>query len=304
MGMPKLIEELRRQHTTAILRAKSPKKDRMKTAYLNSFNKTGSSDSALQRWYLARALKEERAKHGKLIGTRAEAAKKAQRKLDLFKNTLKANKHLGKKRSFDLAFERMYTAELLRKYRRADKKKIWGVSFNTSLKKLNKFYSPINIIELIKDYSITRGISSPSVLEIGCGNGKAAVEMAIKLGDKAKITATGLRWLKEWGQNHGSEKVNWKIGHAEDLTRAARDESIDIIHSNLGFANAVNETKALKEAHRVLKKGGLLVFTTDEPGFFYEATIPKGLKLVQSHQKEIKTGNQKEILWTYILRKK
>lgn len=108
------------------------------------------------------------------------------------------------------------------------------------------------------------------LLDIGCGNGALAIEAA-KRYSKAQIVGIDY-WGGQWGYSKENCEKNAQIAGVADHTSfqkasAAKlpfaDESFDAVVSNFVF-HEVQDVKdkrvVIKEALRVLKKGGVFVF--------------------------------------------
>ena len=125
------------------------------------------------------------------------------------------------------------------------------------------------------------------VLEVGCGGGTAANDLALnrlqKIGGKIKVMATGTKWISDWEKYR--DNVEFHVAHAEQLSRVFKPESVDFIHSNLGIGNTNDKTRALNEAHRILRKGGRLLFTSET-----DVEIPESLfKIIDVKKHKLKS---------------
>tara|TARA_Y100001970_G_scaffold266308_1_gene354816 strand:+ start:3553 stop:4257 length:705 start_codon:yes stop_codon:yes gene_type:complete len=99
-------------------------------------------------------------------------------------------------------------------------------------------------------------------------NQKKLIDVACGTGDIAKlyIEATNkncsilcvdqnINMINECKKNLGEYKnISWKVSNAEKLN--VPDNSFDFYTISFGLRNTKNVNKSLKEAHRVLKKGG------------------------------------------------
>ena len=107
-------------------------------------------------------------------------------------------------------------------------------------------------------------------LDIGCGNGAIAIKLARKY-PMAKVTGIDY-WGKGWEYSKNVCEKNAAMSGVGDRTAFHKasasklpfeDESFDVVVSNLTF-HEVRDTKdkraVVKEALRVLKKGGVFVF--------------------------------------------
>ena len=109
-----------------------------------------------------------------------------------------------------------------------------------------------------------------SILDIGCGSGALSIKLAKKFPD-AKITGIDY-WGKEWDYNKKqcqqnaviegvSDRIDFLKGDASQLP--FEDESFDIVVSNFTFhevKSAKNKNDVIKEALRIVKRGGIFVF--------------------------------------------
>lgn len=109
-----------------------------------------------------------------------------------------------------------------------------------------------------------------SILDVGCGSGALAVSVA-KRYEKAQIIGIDY-WGKYWEYSQTlceknaklenvPNRIEFKKASAADLP--FDDESFDVVLSNLVFhevGGVKDKTEVIKEALRVLKKGGKFVF--------------------------------------------
>ena len=109
-----------------------------------------------------------------------------------------------------------------------------------------------------------------TILDIGCGSGALAISVA-KRYEKAQITGIDY-WGKKWEYSQTlceknaelenvPNRILFKKGSAADLP--FDDGSFDVVLSNLVFhevGGVKDKTDVIKEALRVLKKGGKFVF--------------------------------------------
>jgi ubiquinone/menaquinone biosynthesis C-methylase UbiE len=109
-----------------------------------------------------------------------------------------------------------------------------------------------------------------NVLDIGCGSGALAVSMA-KRYEKAQIIGIDY-WGKQWAYSQTLCEKNAELENVPNRIRFEKasatdlpfdDESFDVVLSNLVFhevGGVKDKTEVIKEALRVLKKGGKFVF--------------------------------------------
>jgi demethylmenaquinone methyltransferase/2-methoxy-6-polyprenyl-1,4-benzoquinol methylase len=109
------------------------------------------------------------------------------------------------------------------------------------------------------------------ILDMAGGTGDIAFRMAAK---GAKVTVSDinpdmLAVGKERARKQGIDGLVWKVENAEKLSFA--DSSFDAYTIAFGIRNVTDIPDTLREAHRVLKRGGrfyVLEFSTSEwPGF-------------------------------------
>ena len=140
---------------------------------------------------------------------------------------------------------------------------------------------------LWKDRFVARVKPRPgeAILDMAGGTGDVAFRMARRgaLVTVADINADMLEVGRQRAKRGGLSGLSWKIENAEKLSFA--DGSFDAYTIVFGIRNVTDIPAALKEAHRVLKRGGrffCMEFSSSEwPGFsnLYEAyastVIPK-----------------------------
>lgn len=105
--------------------------------------------------------------------------------------------------------------------------------------------------------------------------------------------------MPEWEGYQNTKNIKWNITSAETLSKTITPTSVDLIHSNLGFEKAFGITKAFKEAHKILKRGGVMIITSER-----ELNVPKEFKIEKMATKQIPYQRQKYPLFVYVLRKK
>jgi SAM-dependent methyltransferase len=116
-----------------------------------------------------------------------------------------------------------------------------------------------------------------TVLDVGCGTGFPLLELAHRLGPRARLVG-----LDPWGaalaraeakrRAQDAGRVVLVRGVAERLPLG--DAVVDLVVSNNGLNNVQDLGAALRECARVTRTGGRLVFTMNLPGTmrtFYDA---------------------------------
>jgi SAM-dependent methyltransferase len=102
------------------------------------------------------------------------------------------------------------------------------------------------------------------VLEIGSGNGGAAVYLATTT--KARATGldnneAGIRWAEALSKAKGVEdRVNFRLGDATEIL-PFDDGTFDAVFANDTFSLIPDRARLLRQCHRVLRPGGRLLFT-------------------------------------------
>jgi len=149
---------------------------------------------------------------------------------------------------------------------------------------------------LWKDRFVARVKPRPgeAILDMAGGTGDVAFRMARRgaLVTVADINADMLEVGRQRAKRGGLSGLSWKVENAEKLSFA--DGSFDAYTIVFGIRNVTDIPAALKEAHRVLKRGGrffCMEFSSSEwPGFsnLYEAyastVIPKIGKAVTNDE--------------------
>lgn len=264
---------------------------RKKLAYKNSLKKSnGNHENAMARNLLAEDLK--------LIGHNNKEPRLTA------KRTSQAAKNSSKKHGFKEAYNRRLSSVFLKDGRQNDRQGEWGLSYNAGLKELNSYYRPIRITGEIEEYLQKRKIQRARFLEIGAGSGKTASEIEEIFGPKLEVIATGLTPVKDWKRFENTKNITWKIAHAENMRRVAKSGTVDIIHSNLGIQHAHRFEKAMQEANRLLKKGGLFIFSIERTPLTDRMKMPKNFELVKKSNKMVKFDEADSELFVYVLKKK
>jgi len=126
--------------------------------------------------------------------------------------------------------------------------------------------------------------SDMKILDAGCGVGGSAIWLAKKFGVSAvgiNISEVQLEKARKYAKKNGvSDKVKF---HLMDFTKTGFDNGLfDIVWSIESVCHADNKLDFLKEAYRVLKKGGKLIISD---GYQYKKKL---------------TGDEHEIMerWT------
>jgi len=124
-------------------------------------------------------------------------------------------------------------------------------------------------------------LADKHILELGCGGGQSAVAFALKA---AQVTAIDiaegqLAFARNLAVQHRVQ-VDFIRCNFDDLAPIAND-SQDIVFSAFALMYAEDRLAVFREAYRVLKLGGVFVFSVDHP-FFRKADV-ETLTLVESY---------------------
>ena len=117
---------------------------------------------------------------------------------------------------------------------------------------------------LWKNYTIASSNASKGdkVLDIAGGTGDLAIKFRKKVGDSGKVILSDINGsMLEEGRknliNHGIIDVDFIQANAESLP--FEDNTFDCVSIAFGLRNVTHKNIALKQMHRVLKKGGSLL---------------------------------------------
>ena len=117
---------------------------------------------------------------------------------------------------------------------------------------------------LWKNYTIASSNVSKGdkVLDIAGGTGDLAIKFRKKIGDSGKVILSDINGsMLEEGRknliNHGVIDVDFIQANAESLP--FEDNTFDCVSIAFGLRNVTHKNIALKQMHRVLKKGGSLL---------------------------------------------
>ena len=124
-------------------------------------------------------------------------------------------------------------------------------------------------------------VTGKRILEIGCGGGQCSIAFA-----KQGAICTGIDLSAEqiaFARNLASEnsvEVTFKEGDVQTLT-GEPDDYYDVVFTAFALQYIADLTQCFKEVRRVLKPGGIFVFSLDHP--FYHVHDPESGKPVNSY---------------------
>lgn len=108
------------------------------------------------------------------------------------------------------------------------------------------------------------------VLDIGCGDGRYSVELA-KRGLSVEAFDFSSHQIAIAKEKNNHQQIKYQIGSIEDIS-FINDKSIDIVFMNMVIPDLKNKEtleKGINEIGRVLKKGGIFLFSTLHPLYVY-----------------------------------
>lgn len=120
-------------------------------------------------------------------------------------------------------------------------------------------------------FSLTGNIENKNVLDAGCGEGYLSRMLS---GNGAEVTAVDYSTrMLEIAKERTSKNVSIKYmhGNCEDL-HILENNSFDLIISNMVIQDLANYQQAFQEMHRVLKDGGVYIFSILHPCFITPAS--------------------------------
>jgi arsenite methyltransferase len=113
--------------------------------------------------------------------------------------------------------------------------------------------------QLVTDLKLTPG---QTVLDVGCGTGLLSAHVAGLVGPSGKVEAVDPLPLRvALCKKRAPANLQAHVGAAEDLSRFA-DESFDAVYLNSVFHWLPEKLGPLREAFRVLKRGGRIAIST------------------------------------------
>jgi arsenite methyltransferase len=115
--------------------------------------------------------------------------------------------------------------------------------------------------------------ANAKVLDVGCGTGFPAVELAQRLGPTAHVTGID-PWAAALARAGRKAKV-WGVGNVTFIDGDATsmpfpENSFELIVSNLGLNNFADPAAALAECRRVIRPGGRIALATNLQGTMAE----------------------------------
>jgi malonyl-CoA O-methyltransferase len=110
---------------------------------------------------------------------------------------------------------------------------------------------------------IPTALEPAAIADMGCGTGYFTGALARRF-DGAQVTGVDLApGMIRYAADHHNGDITWLCGDAENLPLA--DQSLDLVFSNFTFQWCFNLEKLFAEQFRILRPGGVLVFSTVGP---------------------------------------
>jgi len=176
------------------------------------------------------------------------------------------------------------------------RKKPW-FSFDTSLAQLKKDLQ-MDAMHEIRTHQRLMNDPHYTYLDLGAGSGRTASEAERFLNSDTrfgpvKVIATGIKERTEWKNHSNSRNIHWKQTEFERLANVVPANSVNFILSNFGIGHAQNLNNALIQVHKVLKKGGRILYSYDTPHTSAH-TYPEGFKPVKKSAVVYKSEPQED----------
>lgn len=113
-------------------------------------------------------------------------------------------------------------------------------------------------IDLASRVNIAEG---STILELAAGTGRLTRHLINQIPDSASLTATDLNadMLELGKEKIPDEKITWAVVDMLDIPY--EDETFDLIVCQFGVMLVPDQLKVLQEIHRVLKKGGKVIYS-------------------------------------------
>jgi len=115
--------------------------------------------------------------------------------------------------------------------------------------------------------------TNKTILDIGCGTGFPLIQIAQRFGNTCDIIGIDI-WKNALDKAQQKLKIrgikNVSLLYDDVSNSLLKDNSVDIITSNLGINNFKQPSKVIKECHRILNKDGIIYLTSNLKGTFSE----------------------------------
>jgi ubiquinone/menaquinone biosynthesis C-methylase UbiE len=132
-----------------------------------------------------------------------------------------------------------------------------GVEGRERLRILSRVMQPTSL-ELLRRAGIRPGMAC---LDLGCGSGDLAFDLARLVGDSGRVVATDIDEAKlaaarEQAAEHGLANVEF---HLADITADRLDREFDLVHARFLLSHLSNPSAALSRIRNALRPRGIIV---------------------------------------------
>ncbi|MEK6958434.1 MAG: methyltransferase domain-containing protein [archaeon] len=150
------------------------------------------------------------------------------------------------------------------------------------------------------------------LLDLGAGSGTTINDIATELEKRrllgnVELYATGVKLMPEWKSLPNAAKIKWMVTHTNNLAERFLPNSIDFVNANYSLAHSQNKEDAFLQIHRILRKGGRIIYSFNHNFLNKLPRIPKGFKAVKG-KPQIKMSDPSEdtntVTVVYYLEKK
>lgn len=126
-------------------------------------------------------------------------------------------------------------------------------------------------------------VKGKKILEMGCGGGQCSIAFA-KQGARCTALDISSEQLKYAEELAKKENVSIEFLKKDIQTlKGIKSSNYDIVFSSYSLQFIFDLTKCFKEVHRVLKKGGIFVFSFEHP--FFSSLSPETFKINKNYNK-------------------
>jgi len=124
-------------------------------------------------------------------------------------------------------------------------------------------------------------VKGKHILEIGCGGGQCSIAFARRgaIATGIDLSDAQLEHARQLAAKHNA-KINFMQGNIEDLP-GIQAKSWDVVFSAYALCYVENLPRCFDEVYRVLKPGGLFVFSLDHP--FWDCISDDDMRIINSY---------------------